>query len=87
MPLINDLHAALQAKDAEIAELKHDVAEQMKIIAAQGQEVEELRGLLGEAVKYVNAKCGCKTMQMMCFVPCDERLLSDKITAALAGKE
>ncbi len=77
----------VEQRGVEIAELKHDVAEQLKIIAAQGKEVEDLRGLLGEAVKYVNAKCGCKTMQMMCFAPCEERLLSDKLITALAKAE
>jgi hypothetical protein len=90
--LINDLNAALQAKDAEIAELKLELRKTeldnkdlRHMVLNNEDEIAELRGLLGEAVKYVNAKCGCKTMQMMCFAPCQERLLSDRITAALKG--
>ncbi len=84
--LINDLHAALQAKDAEIAELTMQRgADEQSILMWQGKverrdtEIAELRGLLGEAAELLPKSIQSferKSSALYC-----------KIAAALAGKE
>jgi len=89
--IINDLHAALQAKDAEIAELRKSqdrwicrslgadrLWNENVILSA---EISELRGLLGEAQSALDWFIVGELTKVKAFE------IIDRVTTALAGKE
>lgn len=97
--LLRDLHAALQAKDAEIVELKIELRKAeldnkdlRHIILNNEGEIAELRGLLGEARDDIKAQVEHEYKDTLDY-PIQKRRydrdmdIANRITAALAGKE